>query len=317
MVIVIKPTLQVKNFSNLLSLISFLKRLATLRRIRGMGHEESKIAWHPAFVEALQLELEAYREALEFHPEYQLTSEPLKIDCVIIKKAKDVVIKKNIAAIFREWNLLEYKSPGDYVSVYDFYKVYGYCCLYASFQRVPISSLTVSFIESRYPEKLFKHFEEDRFFTVEETGSGIYIIRGDIIPIQVIDSRRLRMEENLWLKGLSKRLDGAELNHIGVEAYRRGKAARLGAYMDAIMRANPAAMKEIIAMGTTLTLEEVLEEAGLIAKWEARGIEKGMTLGQERLEAVARNALAEGLSIESVSRITGFDVESLREMRDK
>ena len=54
----------------------------------------SPIAWHPAFVEAIQMELEHYQEALEFYPEYQLTSEPLKIDCVIIKKAKDVIIKK-------------------------------------------------------------------------------------------------------------------------------------------------------------------------------------------------------------------------------
>jgi hypothetical protein len=59
-------------------------------------------------------------------PEYQLTTEPLKIDVVIIKKTKNVVIDKNIAAIFREHNVLEFKNPTDYVSVNDFYKVYGY-----------------------------------------------------------------------------------------------------------------------------------------------------------------------------------------------
>ena len=95
---------------------------------------ETKITWHPAFVEALQLELEAYRDSLVFHPEYQLTSEPLKIDCVVVIKAKDLVIEKNIAAIFRETNLLEYKSPGGYVSVADFYKVYGYACLYTAWR---------------------------------------------------------------------------------------------------------------------------------------------------------------------------------------
>jgi hypothetical protein len=59
----------------------------------------------------LQMELQAYRDDLEIRPEYSLTAEPLKIDCVVIKKAKDAVIKKNIAVIFREWNLIEYKSP--------------------------------------------------------------------------------------------------------------------------------------------------------------------------------------------------------------
>jgi len=77
-------------------------------------HQESEspnISWHPAFIEVLKLELDEYKDNLEFFPEYQLTSEPLRIDCVIIKKTKDVEIKKNIATIFKTWNLIEYKSP--------------------------------------------------------------------------------------------------------------------------------------------------------------------------------------------------------------
>jgi predicted nicotinamide N-methyase len=57
----------------------------------------SSIPWHPAFVQAIKLELEPYQDALEFIAEYQLTSEPLEIDVVIIKKAPDLVIEKNIA----------------------------------------------------------------------------------------------------------------------------------------------------------------------------------------------------------------------------
>jgi len=108
----------------------------------------SPITWHPAFAEALQLELEAYGDSLEFHPEYQLTSGPLRIDCVVIKKAPNLVIEKNIASIFREVNLLEYKSPDDYVSVTDFYKVYGYACLYASFEKFPIREKKPGFMHT-------------------------------------------------------------------------------------------------------------------------------------------------------------------------
>jgi len=93
-------------------------------------------AAEPAFVEAIQLELGVYGDSLEFCPEYPLTSEPLKIDCVVVKKAKELVIEKNIAIMFRDVNLLEYKSPSGYVSVADFYKVYGYACLYASFEAI-------------------------------------------------------------------------------------------------------------------------------------------------------------------------------------
>ena len=44
---------------------------------------EQSIPWHPAFVEALKMELVAYHEVLDFQPEYQLTAEPLRIDCVV------------------------------------------------------------------------------------------------------------------------------------------------------------------------------------------------------------------------------------------
>ena len=70
------------------------------------------IAWHPAFIEAMQMELDDYKDALEFQSESQLTSEPLRIDCVVIKKVKEASINKNIAAIFRDVNIIEYKNPG-------------------------------------------------------------------------------------------------------------------------------------------------------------------------------------------------------------
>jgi hypothetical protein len=42
-----------------------------------------KIHWHPAFFQAIQLELADYRDILEFKYEYQLTSEPLRVDTLI------------------------------------------------------------------------------------------------------------------------------------------------------------------------------------------------------------------------------------------
>jgi hypothetical protein len=253
------------------------------------------------------MELQAYRDDLEFHPEYPLTAEPLQIDCVVIKKAKDAVIKKNIAVIFREWNLIEYKSPGDYVSVADFYKVYGYACLYASFKNVPITSLTVTFVESRHPQKLLKHLRDERGYVVAENHPGIYTISGDILPIQIIDSRRLPVDENLWLKSLSDRLDTRALSRISAEVTRQGKAARIAAYLDVIARANTKTMKEIVKMGEMpLELEQALEETGWFARREARWEEMGRR--KEGIE-IARNALTKGLSIEMIHDITGLPAE--------
>jgi hypothetical protein len=54
-----------------------------------------------------------------------------------------------------------------------------------------------------------------------------------------------------------------------------------------------------------LTLEKVLEEAGLIAKWEARAKKEG------KLE-VAKNLFAIGLPLKRVVEVTGLDRRALK-----
>ncbi|MDR1268255.1 MAG: hypothetical protein LBK82_01910, partial [Planctomycetaceae bacterium] len=65
----------------------------------------SRTVWHPAFFGAIRLELSDYWDVLEFEAESQLTSEPLKIDVLIIKKIRHVDIQKNIGKIFRDRNV--------------------------------------------------------------------------------------------------------------------------------------------------------------------------------------------------------------------
>jgi len=187
--------------------------------------------------------------------------------------------------------------------VADFYKVYGYACLYASFERVPITSLTVTFVESRHPEKLLRHLQDERGYVVAENCPGIYTVSGDILPIQVINSRRLPADENLWLKSLSNRLDTSAFSRINEEVTRQGKAARIAAYLDVIIRANTGTVEEVIKMSDVpLSIAKALEEAGWTAIWEETGRREGSI-------EIARNALTKGLSIEMIHDITGLPSE--------
>jgi len=263
-----------------------------------------RLSWHPAFFEAIQMELDEYSEHLQFIHEHQLTTEPLRIDVLIIKKSGHIPIRKNIAVIFREWNLLEYKSPGGYVSVEDFYKVYGYACLYAFINKVPMNSLTISFVESRYPRKLVMHLQNERGYAVAETSPGIYTIKGDVLPIQIIDSRKLSVEENLWLKSLNCGHNGVTIARLNREIDRKDRPARLRAYLYTIISANKEAAKEASEMGNKF--DEFVEETGLAAKWEAR----------TRAD-VARNALAEGASPDFVRKITGLPLETIASLNKK
>ena len=104
----------------------------------------------------------------------------------------------------------------------------------------------MSFIGSRNPRKLLAYLREERRFDVKETSPGIYNVKGDVLPIQVIDSRKLSAGKNLWLKGLDNRLGTREMQDVAAEIQRRGKAAKIKRYLDAITRANTASLQEAL-----------------------------------------------------------------------
>jgi hypothetical protein len=286
------------------------------------SHSVERIPWHPAFVEALQMDLREYKELLTFLPEFQLTKEPLRIDLVLIKKPKDLIIEKDIARIFKSDNLLEFKSPEDYLSVEEFYKVYAYACLYVSSPEIKaaITDLTLTFITARHPQSLIKHLREVRQYTVEEIQPGIHRVLGDILPIQILESKRLSESENLWLKGLNNDLDLPAAAVILKESLKVTQYASVKAYLNAILQANTQIVQEVLAMSdVAVTLEKALTDAGLLPKWLAVGREEGWQEGreegwQEGKKEVAKRALAKGISPEDVSDITGLAIETIREL---
>jgi hypothetical protein len=187
------------------------------------------------------------------------------------------------------------KSPDDYVSVGDFYKVYGYACLYAALNNAPITDLTITFIESRYPKDLIKHLMEVRGYQVDEKYDGIYIVSGDIMPIQIINSKKLSADDNIWLRDLNNELDIPSIKKITAEIERQGIAPKLRAYIYAILQANQLKRQEALEMSDeTLTFIKFFEEAGLTDKWEARGEARGKQLGEiQVLELMKQGYTAE------------------------
>jgi hypothetical protein len=277
--------------------------------VDGNKPRPEKLQWHPAFLQAIQLELIDYKDSLEFKYEYQLTTEPLRVDLLIIKKPSSLIIDKNIARIFRTDNLVEYKSPGDYLSVKDFLKVYAYACLYAAITpEAEFSGITLTLIEQRHPRRLISYLTGKRGYDVEETGPGIYTVRGDYLPIQIIETKRLSAEENLWLKSLTNDLEGGAAKAILEGRKEAAREAPLNAYIDLLLRANPEAFMEAWNMAKgKRTFEEVFTEAGIIPQWIDRGIEQGK-------EKVARNLLAKRWAVEDVAETAELPLEKVRSL---
>ena len=71
--------------------------------------EKRKLQWHPGFSATLRITLQDEMEYLEMQEEYLLSKKPPQIDVLIIKKLRDIPLRKSISRIFREHNIIEYK----------------------------------------------------------------------------------------------------------------------------------------------------------------------------------------------------------------
>ena len=234
---------------------------------------EKNLQWHPAFYAGIQIELKDEADNLIFENEHQLGTKPFGIDVLIIKKESDKPIQKNIGQIFRKHNIIEYKSPTDYLSIDDFYKVYGYTCFYkADVERtdsIKVEELTISLVCKNYPEKLLRHLQKERNYIIRKAGRGIFYIIGDKIPIQILVTKELSKKENLWLRSLTNQLEDAEDAKELLVDYEKNRNSSLHkSVMNIIMQANKEKFKEAKAMCEAL--EELMKEEFEAKRTEGR-----------------------------------------------
>ena len=170
---------------------------------------EQKIQWHPGFVAAMKLELRDYNDQLTFHEEHLLNPKPIQIDLLIIEKTEDLVIKEPIGRHFRRHNIFEYKSPGDDLSIDNFFKTMGYACIYKAAAKkvneIPAEDVLVTLVRADKPGKLLKWMREN--YQVEETHPGVYYVeQAGLFPVQLIVSDELPEQDAVWLQSLTNRL---------------------------------------------------------------------------------------------------------------
>ena len=197
-------------------------RLSTAKGFCSMSHaSKRRVNWHEAASCAFQIELKDYSHILEYISEYPLGKNSYRIDLLVIKKLTDEMISKNIARIFRTFNLLEIKGVGSSVSIDSYYKTIGYAGLLiaqmgksnSDSRKTQYSSLDVSLtlLSCHYPRKLMKHLKQERNLTVAKISDGVYYINKETFHIQVIVTRELSPEDNLYLRCLTDNLQDAAL----------------------------------------------------------------------------------------------------------
>lgn len=244
-----------------------------------MNTEGEKIQWHPAFDAALQIELGEEAKYLTFEPEHLLSKKPMQID-VLVKNEKKVKIRKNIGRIFRQHNIIEYKSPEDHLNIDDFYKVYGYTCIYKTevekVNQIPAEEL-ITFVCYHYPRQMLRNLQNERNINVKNIENGIYYLYGDAIPIQLIIVPELSIENNYWLNKLRNNLKSGGEIKLFMEQYEKNRDSKLfQALADTVMRAN---WKEVEEEGN---MSDVIKEifADQFHKCEAEARAQGEAEGR-------------------------------------
>ena len=174
-----------------------------------MAEEVTSIKWHPSFCSAMELEFLQYKDLLDFNREFPLSKEPLRIDLLMIKKIKDVVLDIDIGRLFKTYNIIEYKSPKDGLTIDDYIKTVGYAYLYkglgATVDAVPLSELTATIVRDTEPTELFKKIQSEGG-SIEEKYPGVYYIHGVVsIPTQFILTSSLSKDFHVCLRVLSNK----------------------------------------------------------------------------------------------------------------
>ena len=271
---------------------------------------DGKLQWHPGFSAALRVKLEEELDELCIEDEHMLSKKPMQIDVLIVKKKGKQPIRKNIGRIFRKHNIIEYKSPEDYLSVNDFYKVYGYTCFYQSetkrVKEIQPEEITITFICNHYPQKLLEHLKKFKGIEVKKQEAGIYYLLGDSFPIQLVIVKELSKEENYWLQNLRCNLKiGEEIQEV-VRRYEQVKhKAYYSDVMNLIVRANQKQMEEEKNMCEALNelFAEELREADL------RGRKEGIELVKKIFKMTAK-----GWPVENIAQECGISVEKVKDI---
>lgn len=177
--------------------------------------KKSRVNWHEAVSCAIQIELKDFSGFLKYETEYVLGKNNYRIDLLVIKKLTDFIIPKNIASVFKTFNLFEIKGIGSSASIDAYYKTIGYAGLLISQsgKKNEYSSFDVSLtmLSLHYPRKLMAHLKTKKQISVEKISPGVYHINKETFTTQIIVTQELPPEENLYLHCLSARLQDMDL----------------------------------------------------------------------------------------------------------
>ena len=184
--------------------------------------DKSRLDWHSGFEGSFLLSVRKYILNLSIEREHSLSKGPLRIDFLLVKKNKEIVVDNSIGRHFRKHNIIEYKNPEDKLNIDVLWNTISYAALYKSMgncvDEIKISDITITIFRAARPRKLFKNLilcgKE-----IREAFPGVFEIKGIVeIPVYVVVMNELKDKELLALNILTKGAKESEVKQFLYDA---------------------------------------------------------------------------------------------------
>ena len=285
--------------------------------------ENDRVYWHAAFTPAMKLELREDKDNLEFETEYQLNSEPIMTDLLIIKKDPGVTVKNEIGRFFKGHNILEYKGPNAGLNIDVFFKGIAYASLYKSrgprVDSYPAEDITLTFVREAYPRELFKRLRNMNI-SLSQTAPGIYNINaGLLFDTQIVVTRELDEKNHLWIKALTNKISESLVQNLVTESkliYDKGDKENAHSVLEAASSGNKEVFTklwEVLNVSSVLmellqpdidkkVNEAVKEKDEIIAKKDASLAEKDASLAEKDASLAEKDARIKELEAQLASK---------------
>lgn len=319
-----------------------------------MGNDKKEyIQWHPLFVKSIKAALKASQiDQVQVFPEVALSSKPLVIDVVVVNDASSDKLDHPIFELFRRFNIIEFKSPQDYLTLKDFDKGVVYSRLHyivGELEEDVLHQYTISYFCSHYP-RVMMEFIKYRGLVIEENNpiTGIYQIKGEMYPMQVVVFNEIEEEKYLWpfcpYLDDKTRVEHRSFINLFREFSKNPSDQDIRCLFDFSVKHHLFTLnewKEVWSMAIQeLTEEElkeyfdVMKDTVIASKWRQesydegydegrdkgrdegrdKGLDEGRNEGVEN-SIVAINKIKEGVSENEIHQLTGLSLEVIQELK--
>ena len=145
-------------------------------------------------------------------------------------------------------------------------------------------------------------------FKVTYTEDGVCYVTGDTFDVQILESKKLSEEKNLFIRNLRSNLSVAEAQRT-LDAYKGIKDFESkNVYINRLARANPGVFKEMMELSDT-----AIKDMVVVALAEDMGLldERDKQRDLEKAKEIARNLKIKKFPLSDISESTGLSIQEI------